>query len=111
MYEQQIINKYSAIEGNYEATVLQGVWHAYCDSGIMTDALSVNDIQRCISAGLCNENEDGMRVIDEMDLYEINDAVRAYDKQNDMDCVQCVNDITALGYDVEEFFDEVDIFA
>lgn len=105
MNEQQIIEKYSAIKGDYEETVLRGVWHAYCDSGIITDALSVEDAERCDNAGLYEENEDGESAIDSMCLYEINDAVRAFDNGSDLDCVQCVNDITALGVEVEEFFE------
>lgn len=110
MQKQAIVDKYSNIDGDYEATVLQGVWHAYCDSGIMTDALSVEDAERCERAGLYEENEDGERAIDSMCLDEINAAVRAADNGSDLDCVQCINAITALGVDIEEFFDDAELF-
>jgi hypothetical protein len=95
---QQIVNTYNAINGSYEATVLKGVWHAYCDSGIMTDALGERDAERCEAAGID---------VDELDLAEMNEQVKAYDKGDDLDCVKCINAITALGIDVEEFFENI----
>ena len=95
---QQIVNTYSAINGSYEATVLKGVWHAYCDSGILTDALGERDAERCIAAGVD---------VDELDLVDINEQVKAFDKGEDLDCVKCINAITALGLDVEEFFENI----
>lgn len=102
MQANEIVNVFNAIDGDYEATVLQGVWHAYCDSGIMTDAFSVNDAERVNAAKID---------LDEVfALEDINAAVKAFDNGNDLDCVQCVNAITALGYDVEEFFDEFSVY-
>ena len=40
---QTIVNKYANIEGDYSTTLLQGVAHYKCDSGIMSDAYSVAD--------------------------------------------------------------------
>ena len=40
---QTIVNKYANIEGDYSSTMLQGIAHYKCDSGIMTDAYSVAD--------------------------------------------------------------------
>ena len=40
---QTIVNKYKNIEGDYSVTMLQGIAHYKCDSGIMTDAYSVAD--------------------------------------------------------------------
>ena len=100
MQAQQIVNTFTAIKGNYEETVLQGVWHAYCDSGIMTDALSDNDALRIAKAKLND-------YADENGLDDINAAVKAHDNGDDLDCVKCINAITALGYDVEEFFETI----
>lgn len=110
MQANEIVSVFNAIDGNYEATVLQGVWHAFCDSGIMTDAFSVNDSERINAAGLYKEDEDGMCFAYENGLEDINAAVKAFDNGDDLDCVKCVNAIIALGYDVEEFFDEYSAF-
>jgi len=40
---QTIVNKYANIEGDYSSTMLQGIAHYKCDSGILTDAYSVAD--------------------------------------------------------------------
>ena len=37
------VKKWADIEGDYEATMLGGIWHYRCDSGIFEDALSVAD--------------------------------------------------------------------
>lgn len=38
-----VVARFKHVEGSYEATMLKGLWHGYCDSGILTDALSVRD--------------------------------------------------------------------
>jgi hypothetical protein len=40
---QTLVNKYAHVEGSYESTMLGGIVHGYCDSGILTDAYSVED--------------------------------------------------------------------
>ena len=40
-----IVNKWSNIEGDYSTTLLQGVAHFKCDSGIMSDAYSKADVK------------------------------------------------------------------
>ena len=42
---QALVNKYAHGEGSYESTMLGGIVHAYCDSGILTDAYSVDDAE------------------------------------------------------------------
>ena len=42
---QALVNKYAHIEGSYESTMLGGIVHGYCDSGILTDAYSVEDAE------------------------------------------------------------------
>ena len=37
------VKKWADIDGDYEATMLGGIWHYRCDSGIFEDALSVAD--------------------------------------------------------------------
>ena len=42
---QTLVSKYAHVEGSYESTMLGGIVHAYCDSGILTDAYSVQDAE------------------------------------------------------------------
>ena len=42
---QALVNKYKDVEGSYESTMLGGIVHGYCDSGILTDAYSVEDAE------------------------------------------------------------------
>jgi hypothetical protein len=42
---QALVNKYKDVEGSYESTMLAGIVHGYCDSGILTDAYSVEDAE------------------------------------------------------------------
>ena len=41
----KIVDKYKFIEGNYSSTMIQGVGHAYCDSGITSDAWAEEDVE------------------------------------------------------------------
>ena len=40
-----VVDKYKFIEGNYSSTMIQGVGHAYCDSGILSDGWAVEDVE------------------------------------------------------------------
>ena len=40
---QKVLNKWKNIEGDYSLTLLQGLAHYKCDSGILTDAYSTAD--------------------------------------------------------------------
>ena len=42
---QALVDKYAHVEGSYESTMLGGIVHGYCDSGILTDAYSVEDAE------------------------------------------------------------------
>ena len=41
----KIVDKYKFIEGNYSSTMIQGVGHAYCDSGITSDSWATQDVE------------------------------------------------------------------
>ena len=41
----KVVDKYKFIAGNYSSTMIQGVGHAYCDSGITSDAWAVEDVE------------------------------------------------------------------
>jgi hypothetical protein len=42
---QALVDKYKDVEGSYESTMLGGIVHGYCDSGILTDSYSVEDAE------------------------------------------------------------------
>ena len=87
-----VIAKYSAIEGNYEANVFKGCVHYLCDSGIFADAFSVQDAERVEQAGVdC----------DEMGMLDCNELVKAHDGGEDLDCVKCIAELEALGYEFD----------
>ena len=41
----KVVDKYKFITGNYSSTMIQGVGHAYCDSGIISDAWADEDVE------------------------------------------------------------------
>lgn len=86
------IAKFTAIEGDYEANVFEGCVHYLCDSGICTDAFSVEDALRVASADIGD---------DDFGLHDYNDAVKAFDNGDDLDCVKCIAQLEALGYEFD----------
>jgi len=40
-----VVEKYKFIEGSYSSTMIQGVGHAYCDSGILSDGWATEDVE------------------------------------------------------------------
>lgn len=87
-----VIAKFKAIEGDYEDNVFEGCVHYLCDSGIFTDAFSFKDALRVQAADIdC----------DEMGLLDCNELVKAFDNGDDLDCVQCINELEALGYEFD----------
>jgi hypothetical protein len=88
-----VINKYSKVKGDYEDTMLMGIVHGYIDSGILTDALSVDD------AVVINKyvNEDTQN---DSCLFELNDLVKQHTKK-DLQCVTAINEIAAIVNDIE----------
>jgi len=76
---QDLLEKYKCIEGDYEETLIKGVWHYMCDSGINTDAFSVEDAEAVERdfAHLKELNEDG----DEEETDEWYEAVDAAELQ------------------------------
>jgi hypothetical protein len=40
-----IVDKYKHVEGDYASTMLEGIVHGYCDSGILTDCYSADDAE------------------------------------------------------------------
>jgi len=88
-----VINKYSKVKGDYEDTMLMGIVHGYLDSGILTDALSVDDaiaINKYVDEDTQNESC----------LFELNNLVKQHTNK-DLQCVQAINAISAIVDDVE----------
>ena len=92
-----IVDKWVARKGAYESTLLKGVWHYYCDSGIITDAFSVKDA-RIVDEKLAHLIDDDGIESDEWfselakldiecnDVFKmINDICNKYDDYKDAD--------------------------
>jgi hypothetical protein len=87
-----LIQKFENVKGDYEDTMLQGLVHGYCDSGILTDALSVDD------AKAINKYVDDAQY--NYDLFELNEIVKQKTNK-DLQCVQAINEIAAITNDIE----------
>jgi len=88
-----LIDKYNNIKGDYETTMLTGIVHGYIDSGILTDALSVDDA--IVINKYINEDEQY-----DYDLFELNEIVKQKTNK-DLQCVQAINEIAAITNDIE----------
>jgi hypothetical protein len=102
---EAIIAQWQHVAGDYASTMLYGIVHAFCDSGICTDALSVDDAKRAFAAGLYNSNSDDDcdAFIHNNGLDEINAAVVAYDGGAALQCVQVTNAIAAVADENTDF--------
>lgn len=92
-----VIAKYTAIAGDYADNVYAGVEHYMLDSGICTDALSVQDAERIAAAGLYEGGEDSF--VNNNGLDEINEAVKTADGGTDLDCIQCLQELDEAGFE------------
>ena len=90
---QALVNKYAHVEGSYESTMLGGIVHAYCDSGILTDALSAEDAER-ISTYFTDEGKDsGTLELFNTYLQEV--------EGNGLECCTVIEEMCAIIDDVE----------
>jgi hypothetical protein len=90
---QALVNKYAHVEGDYESTMLGGIVHAYCDSGILTDALSAEDAER-ISTYFTDEGKDsGTLELFNTYLQEV--------EGNRLECCTVIDEMCAIIEDVE----------
>ena len=62
------VKKWADIEGDYEATMLGGIWHYRCDSGIFEDALSVAD-REWITANTTDSDGNTLKKYSDEDGY------------------------------------------
>ena len=90
---QALVNKYKDVEGSYESTMLEGIVHAYCDSGILTDALSAEDAER-ISTYFTDEGKDsGTLELFNTYLQEV--------EGNGLECCTAIDEMCAIVHDAE----------
>ena len=82
-----LVVKYMDIAGDYESTLIKGMWHYLCDSGIQSDSWSKRD------AVLIEQR------LGEAD-YEDDEAYDAYYEalyaMDDLDCIQLLNELQEL---------------
>jgi len=90
---QAIVDKYAAIEGSYESTMLDGIVHGFCDSGILTDSFSVNDAELVNKYFTEEEQYEGY-------LTLFNNKIKQATGK-DLQCVQVINEITSICGDAE----------
>jgi hypothetical protein len=83
------VRKWANIDGDYEATMLGGIWHYRCDSGIFEDALSVAD-REWITA---NTEKDG-KLLDKYDDGDgfTNDAYYELITNADLQCNEAMGE-------------------
>ena len=83
------VKKWANIDGDYEATMLGGIWHYRCDSGIFEDALSVAD-REWITA---NTEKDG-KLLDKYDDGDgfTNDAYYELITNADLQCNEAMGE-------------------
>ena len=97
---QTIVNKYTNIEGDYSTTLLQGVAHYKCDSGIMSDAYSVADaiyIDKNLSKYYGEEGDDTTDAF--MEALDAN--------VNNLQFLQCVREL--YDFSVKYKFDDEEV--
>jgi hypothetical protein len=85
---QAIVDKYASVEGSYESTMLEGIVHGYCDSGILTDCYSVNDADTVAQYFSEEGQQEGW-------LFLFNDFIKAV-TGNDLECVTVINEISDI---------------
>ena len=92
---QALVNKYAHVEGSYESTMLGGIVHAYCDSGILTDAYSTDDAE-LIAKYFTEEAQDSGY----LELFN-NFIVEVSGGEEELLCCKVVEEMCAIIDDVE----------
>ena len=93
---QALVNKYAHVEGSYESTMLGGIVHAYCDSGILTDAYSATDAE-LVAKYFTEEAQDSSASIEEFNDF----IVTASNGEEQLLCCAVVEEMCAIIDDVE----------
>ena len=85
---QNIVDKYATVEGSYESTMLEGIVHGYCDSGILSDCYSVECAERVNKYF----TEDAQC---EASIFDISAFIKALEGE-DLLCVKVINEIESV---------------
>ena len=93
---QALVNKYAHVEGSYADTMLAGIVHAYCDSGILTDAYSTTDAE-LVAKYFTEEAQDSSASIEEFNDF----IVTASNGEEQLLCCAVVEEMCAIINDVE----------
>ena len=92
---QALVNKYAHVQGDYESTMLGGIVHGYCDSGILTDAYSVEDAE--LIAKYFTED-----AIDSGTIEQFNDFIVAVSNgTEELLCCKVIDEMCAIIEDAE----------
>jgi len=92
---QALVNKYKDVEGSYESTMLGGIVHAYCDSGILTDAYSAEDAE--LIAKYFTEEAQDSGAVEEFNSF----IVAVSNGKEQLLCLKVVEEMCAIIEDVE----------
>jgi hypothetical protein len=92
---QALVNKYAHVEGSYEDTMLGGIVHAYCDSGILTDAYSAQDAELVAKYFTEEAIDSGY-----LELFN-NFIVEVSGGEEELLCCKVINEMCAIIEDVE----------
>ena len=95
------VKKWANIDGDYEATMLGGIWHYKCDSGIFEDALSVAD-REWIEANTTDSDGNTLKEYNDEDGYT--DAYYELITNADLQCNEAMSEQIAFAdkYDLCE---------
>ena len=88
-----VVAKYAHIAGDYEDTMLGGIVHAFCDSGISNDAFSVKDAETIALYFTEDAQAEGYLELFNSFIKEVTGE--------DLQCVQAINELTAITGDTE----------
>ena len=92
---QALVNKYAHVEGSYESTMLGGIVHGYCDSGILTDSYSVEDAE-LVAKYFTQEAQDSGY----LDLFN-NFIVEVSGGEEELLCCKVIDEMCAIVEDAE----------
>ena len=92
---QVIVDKYAHVEGSYESTMLGGIVHGYCDSGILTDSYSVEDAE-LVAKYFTQEAQDSGY----LELFN-NFIVEVSGGEEELLCCKVINEMCAIVDDGE----------
>ena len=91
--------KWHAVEGDYESTVLRGILHYYCDSGIGTDALSKQDGERLREIFSVDLTTFSLELLN--NVYEqYRDCAEDWDGDDyELECSVAISELRTLAYE------------